>query len=97
MGGGNLNYGWPCKEGPEVKLDFSSCNKTFVDPIYAYDEGCAITLGEVYRPKRCNNDYPTEIIFADGCLKNIQLLIQSKRSLGFGAASNPYQLSQGII
>ncbi|MEM7331840.1 MAG: PQQ-dependent sugar dehydrogenase [Chloroflexota bacterium] len=73
IGGADLNYGWPCKEGPEVKLDFTSCNKSFVDPIYAYDEGCAITLGEIYRPNN-DNQYPTEILFSDGCLKNIQLL-----------------------
>lgn len=68
--GQDFNFGWPCFEGPEQVLDFDSCNTTFDEPIYYYTTGCAITMGDVYRPND-DSSFAPEIIFGDGCDRSI--------------------------
>lgn len=70
------NFGWPCMEGPNIELTDPPCDKSFDAPLYYYDEGCSVVMGEVYR---FNNDpkMPREIIFTDGCLRHINVLKQT--------------------
>jgi glucose/arabinose dehydrogenase len=66
MGG---NYGWPTFEGPSEDPDFRS-------PIhfYAHDNGCAITGGAFYAPRKLSfpREWRDRYFFADYCANEIR-------------------------
>lgn len=70
-GGSDLNFGWPCYEGPDVIID---CAHDSSQPIYAYphNPARAIIGGPVYRSS--NSIQPT-YIFGDFATKEIFTLI----------------------
>lgn len=77
-----MNFGWPCKEGPEEGRDIPSgfsCDPAavLVDPAYAYahDNGrCAVIGGGVYRPQTNPND--GRYLLADLCSREAFLLTE---------------------
>jgi glucose/arabinose dehydrogenase len=55
-GAGGLNFGWSCREGPEV-FNAERCqpDATYTEPVFHYQtsfEGCAVIGGHVYRGAR---------------------------------------------
>jgi glucose/arabinose dehydrogenase len=79
FGYGGSNFGWPCVEGPEVLFTDGDCDKIFDPPIHYYSEGCSVILGEYFR---FGGDLSRKgsLIFADGCLQQIQALSFSEGS-----------------
>lgn len=77
-GSPQLNFGWPCFEGPDEELDCASSN--MILPIYYYGHrvespGCSVTAGDFYRnPSRPDGRF----IFSDYCTNEIYAL--SKQS-----------------
>ena len=76
LGVSGRNFGWPCVEGPEVLFTDGDCNKTFDPPIYFYDIGCAIVVGEYWRFEG-DLGRKGSLIFTDGCLRQVQSLSNS--------------------
>ncbi len=73
-GAPGYNFGWPCLEGPEVKLSEGVCAEPwrFTLPAYYYPHGhgvgtgCAAIAGKVLRPETDGR-----FIFADSCRRSI--------------------------
>ena len=73
-GSPQLNFGWPCFEGPNAELDCADGGMT--PPIYYYGHrvespGCSVTAGDFYR----NPSHPDgRFIFSDYCTNEIYAL-----------------------
>lgn len=75
-----LNFGWPCREGPDTGRDVPEgfqCDPEaiFTEPAYAYaHEGgrCAVIGGGVYRPE--SNPGDGRYMLADFCSREVMML-----------------------
>ncbi len=78
-----LNFGWPCREGPESGRDVPEgfeCDPTavFTEPAFAYahqDGRCAVIGGGVYRPDSNPND--GRFMLADFCTREVMMLSEN--------------------
>jgi glucose/arabinose dehydrogenase len=77
-GSSGQNFGWPCMEGPDILTTDGVCDNpaAFTLPIHAYPHpgGCAIIVGDMYRPP--NSPQDKKLIFGDYCKRDIFSLTQ---------------------